>query len=637
MAVSTAAALVYIGVGAETAAAIAPIVLSVVVSAVEYGLQTALTPTPSQSSSEASAQQVTFRQAIPPRRRYIGKNKAAGPFGFIQSSTEGALYEVILIATHQIEFLEHWIGDRQVTLNIDGEVVLPSNMINGTDATFILKYVPGFALQDPFFDLIDKFPSLWTSDHRLNGIAAVLLIQGAVAQQDFTKYYPGGPQAYRTVFNGARVYNSQDSGNDIDDETTWSFGHDNAADAIMDYLTHADGFRLPRSAVAIEDFAAAAAICDETVTWADSTTHARYPMCGGYNLNDAPKDTLSKMLAACDGYLFMRGDGKLSLKVGKWEAPTVTITDAHIRSFSLPKGLGPLRAANEIRASYVDPDQDFQPVEAAPWRDEADISLRGLKSRQIDMTFVPSHNQARRLMKAAAYRANPERAGTITTKFYGLNLIGERRFHLTIARRGIDLDCEVTSLKINFQTASVDIGVLAVDSAMYDFDPATEEQTQDIPDSIASDNIIPTPGTFAAAASGSTIGFSCDDPGRLDLQLNVEYSVQSSGVWTGVIVSPGAYSGRTPSLPAGTYDLRAWFSGALGGRGSTASDTGNVITASASDIDGPYTVATLPGSPVAGQTAFVTDALLPVYGSTVAGGGAEKVTVFYNGANWIVS
>jgi hypothetical protein len=48
-----------------------------------------------------------------------------------------------------------------------------------------------------------------------------------------------------------------------------------------------------------------------------------------------------------------------------------------------------------------------------------------------------------------------------------------------------------------------------------------------------------------------------------------------------------------------------------------------------------YTVATLPVG-TQGDTAFVTDALSPSILSTVVGGGANVVTVFYNGTNWIV-
>lgn len=48
-----------------------------------------------------------------------------------------------------------------------------------------------------------------------------------------------------------------------------------------------------------------------------------------------------------------------------------------------------------------------------------------------------------------------------------------------------------------------------------------------------------------------------------------------------------------------------------------------------------YTVATLPTG-VVGQTAYITDALTPVFGATAVGGGAVTVPVFFDGATWIV-
>lgn len=48
------------------------------------------------------------------------------------------------------------------------------------------------------------------------------------------------------------------------------------------------------------------------------------------------------------------------------------------------------------------------------------------------------------------------------------------------------------------------------------------------------------------------------------------------------------------------------------------------------------TVANLPASPVAGTRATVTDATTTVLGTTVVGGGANTVAVWYNGANWTI-
>lgn len=51
-----------------------------------------------------------------------------------------------------------------------------------------------------------------------------------------------------------------------------------------------------------------------------------------------------------------------------------------------------------------------------------------------------------------------------------------------------------------------------------------------------------------------------------------------------------------------------------------------------------YTAATLPSAVTSGvgSRAFVTDALAPVFGSAVVGGGAVASPVYSNGTNWIV-
>lgn len=88
---------------------------------------------------------------------------------------------------------------------------------------------------------------------------------------------------------------------------------------------------------------------------------------------------------------------------------------------------------------------------------------------------------------------------------------------------------------------------------------------------------------------------------------------------------------RPRSLYVGTNGT---FGGTLSVTG-TSTLTGIVACGAQMRLKG-YTVATLPGSPTQGDTAFVTDSLTPVTLAIVAGGGASVVTVFYNGTNWIV-
>lgn len=77
------------------------------------------------------------------------------------------------------------------------------------------------------------------------------------------------------------------------------------------------------------------------------------------------------------------------------------------------------------------------------------------------------------------------------------------------------------------------------------------------------------------------------------------------------------------------------------GTTSTGSDAGlkcGAITASALMCAGAYTVATLPSaSSNAGKFAQVTDSSVTTFGSTVSGGGSNRVPVFSNGTNWVVA
>lgn len=47
--------------------------------------------------------------------------------------------------------------------------------------------------------------------------------------------------------------------------------------------------------------------------------------------------------------------------------------------------------------------------------------------------------------------------------------------------------------------------------------------------------------------------------------------------------------------------------------------------------------ASLPAAPAAGMLAYVNNSNTATWGATIAGGGANAVLAFYNGANWTVA
>ena len=109
---------------------------------------------------------------------------------------------------------------------------------------------------------------------------------------------------------------------------------------------------------------------------------------------------------------------------------------------------------------------------------------------------------------------------------------------------------------------------------------------------------------------------------------------------TGVAVTGTLSSTGVLSLPAGTSSATAIQFGGSATTGFYSTGAGGLATTSALKITSGYTVAALntayPAASNVGRVAYVTDALAPAWGMTVAGGGAVVTPVFCDGTNWTV-
>lgn len=435
-----------------------------------------------------SAQKQTIRAPTMPRRRIYGRGKYAGVLAFLEVRTRANfsvsgsaphLHSLIMLAAHEIDAIEeYWLGDQQVTLN-------GSNLVN-EDPFFTVgvrraKLVAqlGTDGQTAHTDLTSTFPGVWTTDHRLRGIANLLGIFKSVEKHNFTKVFPDGIPQMRVVLRGAKVWDPRDVGQDPDDPTTWTWTQ-NAALIIMDYLWHADGLRLPRSLIelAITEWEAAADACEVQIDLAEGGTEDRFRLSGMYEVTTPPRDVLPLLLDPIGGMncLKMRGDGAIVLEMPDYYEPDVVLTADHILSFdNLRRGPEAPDLRNEIRARYVDPTKDYEEQEAEPWRDAGSIAIDGVQSHTMDLTWCPSHAQARRRMKLEAYRLNPEWVGTIVTNAYGLNCLGERLIRVQLDDALIDDVFEVTSFTLETLAGRCVIGIRSMPEAAFSWNADTEE------------------------------------------------------------------------------------------------------------------------------------------------------------------
>lgn len=424
---------------------------------------------PSQPKPEDVQQQI--RQATPIRIRHYGRVKTSGAWIFAEAR-QGIFHKVLAIGQGEIDGVEeYWLDDHKVVVDANGWV-RTGPWGDWWDLRIQVRL--GLPVETNYQSLTATF-SEWTAAHRGDGIASLYAMQDAVNDDDYLSYFPNGVNTnYRLVIRASKVKNP------ITGVVAWD---DNAASVIRDYMTHSDGMRLPEylfmTPLAINGWTKAYNRSGEAIELAAGGTEPRYRLWGSYQLNERPADVLGRMLACCDGRLVPTPDGGLTLDIGEWVEPTVILNVDAITGFSdVGRGRDVMTTANTIRATFLDPSQDYQSTDADPWADEVNVSERGEEARDVQFNMAPSHSQARRLMKIEWFRANPNWVGTFNTNLMGLAAFGERFVRIQYPLFGINSVFEVLDFKFIIGEGGIlqgaTIQVQSMPSSAYLWDKSQE-------------------------------------------------------------------------------------------------------------------------------------------------------------------
>lgn len=489
-------------------------------------IQAALTPKPSQPGPEDVQQ--SFRQNAQPRTRHYGRVKSSGPWLF-GATDAGAFHKVIALAHGEIDAIEEfWIDDASV--EIDGSGFVTTDPFNSKAK---IQYTLGEASETAYSDLVSTFTE-YTTAHRGDGIATLYAKQLPLGQAEYYDLFPNGINTlYRVVLRGAKIWNPKT------EATEWD---DNAASVIRDFMTSADGMRLPESIfttpVAQQGWEDAFDVADDEMTLKAGGTEEQFRLWGSYTLQERPGDVVGRMLACCDARLAPTSDGGVTLKIQTGEAPTVTLTEDDILDVTeLTRGLDREQRPNTIRAQFYDPDADYASGDADPWVDAADVTARGSEPLDASFMMAPSHSQCRRLMKRLYYRQNPEWVMRISTNMGGLACVGEDAVTIQLADFGIDDRFEIQNLEFNFGEGGiiegVTLDVIAMPSSAYEWTAASEEGTKPVTTSVDESSTIPVPTglTLTYTASTAILEIDADAPPSDSLTLLYRIKPTSSSDW----------------------------------------------------------------------------------------------------------
>lgn len=514
-------------------------------------LAASFAPAPNFNVPEPSATMGNFAQPVSYASWLFGRVRTGGPIAFTQASDRRRFY-VVIVAAHECEgVVEHWLDEYTVGIDATATSFSDANLLtSGDDAAYTapdalagagrIEAFLGDPSQTANAGLMSVFDEV-TSEFDFAGLAGAVVWARKVSPEKFTKTYPNGRQwAWTPVMDGNnQIWDPRDE--------TYKFSA-NAALCLAYWITEILG-----GSVDWDEVAAEADVCDETVTTAEGETIARWEINGRLGDELSFETQRAQMAGACDAFLYERADGKVGFKVGRWIAPTVTLSAADFSACEVVEGQWGADAPTEVVVQYIEPENAWRETPSGVWVEDA--TARRVRD-EPRLYMVRYHNQAARLAKRIAKARRPKYQLRGTIGLAGYELIGQRFFTFLHAGLGFTQSFEVGALR-RVNATTFEIEAVSVDQTDFDFDAAAEEPKRPEFGSFVSEFEVPNVENIsidATSNSSITVSFDALDEG---VWVEIRWRALSTSEWQQVQIQNGATEYLITGLSDGTtYEVQ---------------------------------------------------------------------------------
>lgn len=334
-----------------------------------------------------SQRSILIAQAVPPRRMAFGPLKTGGAL-FFQDNDNPKLYVGSILSDGVVEALDAtYFGEELVPVDENGDAVSGSRY-----ATYFSRnFAAGELDQEADADLIAAFPNQLGETFRQCGVARVVAVLdwGTDAAQHTALWGDTISPAY--LIKGVKVFDPRDENQDVDDASTWAYSA-NPALCVAHALTHAWGVAISADDIDYTALAAAADVCDETVTVGDS----ELPMfrCGGVFQGDTDlASQIQDMLSAFRGHITFNG-GKYAIVADDARSSVWTVTDDDILEIHEWTAATETRHMyNAVSAAYYDVGLGGARTTTAPY-EMTEAATEGLRETSVSLPFTPDNHSA---------------------------------------------------------------------------------------------------------------------------------------------------------------------------------------------------------------------------------------------------
>lgn len=560
-----------------------------------------------------------LKQNVPSLSYVLGRTKKGGDYAFLEERG-GSAYHIIVWACHRIHgFVQHYGHDEKLTVDGAGDVT--SHYISNHEPSVNIQARLGINAETAYSDVVSKFPEIWNSNCRGDGLATVRMRCDTVDQEDYMDSYPNQMPEHSAVGDGALLYDPRKDSTQggsgshrYTNPNTWEFST-NLALMRLWHLCHPVGGKMPYTAMYLPDWINAANVCDQNVTNRSGGTEKRYHGGFWFRANNDPIEVGRVMDEAAEMVVYERADGKIGVHAGEFVTPDVRLTAEHIFSIRVDKNRRRNATVLAVRGRYVNTANDYNSEDAAIYGDPYGIVDDSTeRTKTFENQAIQSHNHCQRKQKLVYIRANARKVSVVADYTAdNLRLIAQRRF-VTVhyPTRGLtEATVEITSsVTIDLRNMRISFSGIVVPSTLYAFDAATEEgEPGELVTALPNDGV-PAPENFSASiqtevvSGGSTAAFinATWDFAASSLTYELEYdrTSGSTGVQS-VFSKAGDTQVRSGYLVDGQeYEirLRAW------GGGSRSEWTDYVLLTATADPVAPAAVTGVSVTPGAGQATF---------------------------------
>jgi hypothetical protein len=418
------------------------------------GRQTVVDPTNSKQ---------TFEIGNSGQLRVIGRGRVGGVVIF-GNTLDYTRYRLMARAKGPIDAVEaNYLGGREVIVEANGDVSSPPFVKNGGSYVNIRNKI-GDGTETTWNEIATSFPTLWTQDHRVRGIAQSLVTYTSpgVQSSSYLKIYGSGYPDSAQDIRGELLYDPRDG------MTRWS---DNGVLAVLHILLN--NFKFPLSMIDQPFVSASANSADALVGILGGGTEKRSRCWGVWEeLSITDDDLLKQILISTGTVITLRAGDKLGIAlVDDIPVSEATIKSEWIYKLALKSGPEAIDRPNTCKLKYYSPERNYELAEinlsSLAWANVAsEVARYGVREQEFSLPFCPSASQAQRIARRLFGFARAE-TGAAVVNAAGLGLWGAQTAKLEAPELGETLLVELNSCRVNDSgnsTMSVEVPFIVIPS-----------------------------------------------------------------------------------------------------------------------------------------------------------------------------